>query len=150
MSILQVITKHNSLAIRLMLSQRLKSQRTKRKLDSLQFFVKTSILSQVSFNSPECVRGGKIVYPMDDKLLREIPELHEIEICPLNFFAIPFRSHNMTLKKYLLKFSVICWKYGIFHILSSNFYLYPHLQLKSSILHFKEQQILNVSYIPTL
>lgn len=31
-------------------------------------------------SSPECTRNEKVIYPLDDKLLREMPELHEIEI----------------------------------------------------------------------
>jgi hypothetical protein len=35
------------------------------------------------FDSPENVKNGKIQYPLDDRLLREMPDLHEITILPV-------------------------------------------------------------------
>ena len=39
------------------------------------------------FDSPEHVKNGKIQYPIDDRLLREMPELHEISILPVFVFS---------------------------------------------------------------
>jgi hypothetical protein len=55
-----------------------------------------------SLHSPELVRNERIIYPLDDKLIRELPDLHEIDVQPV---WLSLNNRNLYLIMLLFQMS---------------------------------------------